>query len=238
MSDWLECWGTYSATGPYNNVVMGGSPAGTLYGLDLTQAKSAGYGNGVRFTYNQENNSLKVEVNLIGYGSNSNNQYIANQKYVEGNFTYDWYIDIYYSTDGGNNYNKITTSLIASHASNQSLAYRDNWHLSNVNWSTILDNLPNDFTNVKIEVRGEDVGLRHQNIYTREQVISTFKPWAIRKNNDFKTLNVESGFFKIRKNNSWVDKSQMLLTESGQANAGTSRIRKNNVFVGQSKIGN
>lgn len=36
---WLEAWGTYAKSGPYNNVTMGGSPNGSMYGLNLTSAK-------------------------------------------------------------------------------------------------------------------------------------------------------------------------------------------------------
>lgn len=236
MSNWNECWGTYAATGPYNNVVMGGSGASSMYGLDLRPAKGAGYGNGVRFTYNSDTNVVKVEINLIGYACDSNFQYIPNQHYVVGNFTYDWYCDFYYSTDGGHHYQSIKTDKVASHASTQTLAYTGNWGLSNVNYSTNLT-LPQNFTHVKIEVRGEEPAQRHQNIYTREIVISTFKPWAIRKSGGFKTLDVASGFFKIRKSNNWNDKSEMSLSDVNKPNAGTARIRKSGIWKGQAKQG-
>ena len=234
---WNECWGTYAATGPYNNVVMGGSPANSMYGLDLLPAKGAGYGNGIEFRYSQDINQLYVHINLIGYGSDPNNNYIANQEYVHGNFTYDWYVDIWYSTDNQATWTKTITELCARHNSDQTLAYKGNWGLSHVNWSANV-NLPADFTHVKVEVRGEDPALRHQNIYTREVVIQSFKPWAIRKNNQFKSLDVLSGFFKIRKSNSWTDKSEMLLSDVNRENVGTARIRKNGTWRGQNKIGN
>lgn len=236
MANWNECWGTYAATGPYNNVVMGGSPAGSMYGLDLGPAKGAGYGNGIRFTYNSDTNVVKVEINLIGYSCDSNFQCIPNQHYVQGNFTYDWYCDFYYSTDGGHNYQSIKTELVARHNSDQTLAYSGNWGLSNVNYSTNLQ-LPANFTHVKIEVRGDEPAQRHQNIYTREIVISTFKPWAIRKSGDFKTLDVASGFFKIRKSNNWNNKSEMSLSDVNKANAGPARVRKNGTWKGQGKLG-
>lgn len=235
---WVECWGTYAATGPYNNVVMGGSPANSMYGLDLTTAKIEGnYGNGVEFSYNSSNNTVGVHINLIGYACDSNFQYIPNQHYVVGNFTYDWYCDFYYSTDGGHNYHLIKTDKVASHASTQTLCYSVGWSASNVNYITTLS-LPQNFTHVKIEVRGDEPAQRHQNIYTREIVIQSFKPWAIRKSNQFKSLDVSSGFYKIRKSNNWVDKSEMLLSDINRDNAGTARIRKNGTFKGQNKIGN
>lgn len=234
---WLECWGTYAPTGPYNNVVMGGSPAGSMYGLDLAPAKGAGYGNGIEFRYTQDTNSLYIHINLIGYGADANNNYIPNQHYVQGNFTYDWYCDVWYSTNGGGSWVQMVSTLVARHNSNQTLAYNGNWGLSNVNWSTNLNNLPSDFTHVKVEVRGDDPALRHQNVYTREMVISSFKPWAIRKSNDFKTLDVPSGFFKIRKGGNWADKSEMSLGDVNKENAGSARIRKSGKWRGQNRIG-
>lgn len=234
---WNECWGTYSATGPYDNVAIGGSPAGSMHGLDLGQAKAAGYGKGVQFTYDAKNNQIKIEINLIGYGCKSNMQYVPNRHYVSGNFTYDWYGDFYYSTDGGKNYALAKQELIARHGSTQGLAYVGNWQLSNVNYSTIIS-LPANFTHVKIEVRGEELAQRHQNVYTRQVVISTYKPWAIRKNGTWASLSKSSGYFKIRNSNNWVDKSNELLSDVGKDNKGHSRIRKNSVWKQQNKIGN
>lgn len=233
---WAECWGTYAATGPYNNVVMGGTSAGSMYGLDLTQAHNGGYGKGIEFTYHADTNTVDAHINLVGYGCDTSMSYIANQHYVTGNFTYDWYMDFYYSTDGGNNYTLVSQDKVAEHASTQNLAYGTNWYLSTIDYTKTVS-LPADFTHVKIEVRGDTPAQRHQNIYTREIVISTFKPWAIRKSSVFKSLDVTSGWFKIRKSGSWTDKSEMLLSEANQPNVGVSRIRKSGTWRGQSKIG-
>lgn len=233
---WNECWGTYSRTGPYNNVAMGGSPAGAMYGLDLSQAKNAGYGKGVQFTYDAKANNVKIEINLIGFACNQAMQYLPNQHYVQGNFTYDWYGDFYYSTDGGRNYTLVKQELIARHASNQGLAYVDNWRLSNVNYATIIS-LPANFTHVKIEVRGDEPAQRHQNVYTRQIVISNYKPWAIRKGGTWTSLNKPSGRFIIRHGNNWEDKSNELLSDAGKDNKGHNRIRKNGVWKQQNKLG-
>lgn len=235
---WHECWGTYAATGPYNNVVMGGSASNAMYGLDLLPAKGAGYGNGVEFVYHPDENYVYVHVNLIGYGSDQNNNYIPNQRYVQGDFTYDWYVDVWYTTDSGVTWVPMLTQLVARHNSDQTLAYTGNWGLSNVNWSYNLRGLPENFTHIKLEVRGEEQGRRHQNVYTRDIIIQSFKPWAIRKNNQFKSLDVSSGFYKIRKSNNWVDKSEMLLSDVNKENAGTARIRKSGTWKGQNKVGN
>ena len=72
-------------------------------------------------------------------------------------------------------------------------------------------------------------------IYTIEQVIQDYRPWAVRKGGKFLTCNRNTGFTRIRKNGSWKDIKKM--TEGGQTNKGTSRIRHSNNWVGQKKVG-
>lgn len=63
------------------------------------------------------------------------------------------------------------------------------------------------------------------------------KPWAVRKSGIFKTLSRPSGFFRIRKSNTWVDKSWQIMADIRKPNAGSSRIRKGGIWLGQNKIG-
>ncbi|MGX7211721.1 hypothetical protein [Enterococcus innesii] len=65
----------------------------------------------------------------------------------------------------------------------------------------------------------------------------SFRPWGIRKSNIFRTLDQDSGFFNIRKSGTWQEVPKMGFNQQGVANQGTSRIRKSNTWVGQSKIG-
>lgn len=238
---WLEAWGTYAKSGPYNNVTMGGSPNGSMYGLDLTSAKNAGFGNGVQFTsLNDTGTSVKIELSLVGYGSNASGQAILNQKYVRGNFTYDWYVDVYYSINNQASWGTIERNiLVAKHASTQGLAYGANWHLSTIKWNKTF-NLPSNFTHLKFEVRGDEPAQRHQNIFTRQQVIpkpQSFKPWAIRKSGVWLSLDKPTGYFSVRKNSQWIDKSEDSLDNVNKVNLGHSRIRKNNQFKQQGKLG-
>ena len=63
------------------------------------------------------------------------------------------------------------------------------------------------------------------------------KPWAIRKSGRFKTHSRPSGWFRIRKSGSWVDKSTQDVSHVRQPNAGKHRIRKSGTWLGQNKIG-
>lgn len=63
------------------------------------------------------------------------------------------------------------------------------------------------------------------------------KPWAVRKSGTFKTHNRPSGWFKIRKSGSWVDKSKQKKSDVNQTNRGVHRIRKSGSWKGQNKIG-
>lgn len=223
---WYTCWGTYSAMGPYNNVAMGGSPDSTLHGLDLNPAKGAGYGKGIEFR--QEGYTIFTHVNLIGYALDAQGNAHLNQHYVNFGGQYNWYVDTWVSRDNQQSWEQVRLGiLVASHNSNQTLAYTGNWGLSNVNWSEYFL-IKGKWTHFKIEVRGEEPAQRYQNIYTYEQVtVDSVKPYAIRKSEHFKTLNRQSGFFKVRKNNQFTDKSK-------QEN---NKIRKSRDWKNQNKIG-
>lgn len=75
------------------------------------------------------------------------------------------------------------------------------------------------------------------NTRTHWYVNANIKPWAIRKSGVFKTHNRPSGYMKIRKSGTFVDKSEILESDVNQQNKGSSRIRKSGSFVGQNKIG-
>lgn len=75
------------------------------------------------------------------------------------------------------------------------------------------------------------------NTRTHWYVNANIKPWAIRKSGVFKTHNRPSGYMKIRKSGTFVDKSEILESDVNQPNKGSSRIRNSGSFVGQNKIG-
>lgn len=75
------------------------------------------------------------------------------------------------------------------------------------------------------------------NTRTHWYVNANIKPWAIRKSGVFKTHNRPSGYMKIRKSGTFIDKSEILESDVNQPNKGSSRIRKSGSFVGQNKIG-
>lgn len=63
-----------------------------------------------------------------------------------------------------------------------------------------------------------------------------YTPMAIRKGSVWKSLN-KGGVILIRKSGSWQTVAKQFISNSGKPNIGTSRIRKNNVWVQQGKIG-
>lgn len=252
---WNEAWGTYAKSGAQYDVAFVGSPSSSSLGLNLTKAKARGHGRGIQFTsLNNEGTSVRVELSLIGmsatngrWSGNNNTGYASpNGTYTARGWTYEWFVDIYISTNGGSSYSVLRNNIkVASHATPMALAYNENgsvshWSNANIEWSAILT-LPSNFTHIKFEVRGEEPAQRHQNVYGREIVIpppTMIKPWAIRKSGSFKTLDRDTGFFKSRNSNRWVDKSSVRIDQVGLANEGVSRIRKSGTFKCQGKIGN
>lgn len=245
---WQEFWGAYDNTGPYNNVVLGGSPNTTgPYGIPLTTAHNSGYGYGIQFTDNG-NYGVTFQLNLVGYGVTDAETYHANQHYVVYGGTYDYFIKVSVSNNNQSSWTQLYYAKIFSHGGGWSLAYASDWTnvASRSQWSRFFQ-LPTDTTHVKIELLGEDATLPHENVYTIQQIIPEFKPWAIRKANQWKTLNRASGKFQIRdelvgtptaKAYDWNEKSIMSGNETGAKDKGTSRIRRSGSWVGQGKVGN
>lgn len=236
---WNTFWGAYDNTGPFSNVVLGGDPSATgPFGIPLTDAHNAGFGQGIEFTDNG-NYGVTFKLNLVGYAVNDSQQYVPNLHYVPYGGTYDYILIVSTSNNNQASWNQIFNAKIFSHPGGANLCYGANWHeiAQSSQWSGFFQ-LPTDTTHVKIELRGEDATLPHENIYSIQQIIPEFKPWAIRKAKQWNSLNRPSGFFHIRKSGQWEDKSIMSGSETGQVNQGTSRIRKNNNWVGQGKVGN
>lgn len=183
-----EAWGTYSRSGAPSNVAMVGSPNNSALGLDLTKAKQAGYGTGISFeSHNNEGTDVTLDVNLIGMVSNSANgrptyggsgNYTAPDGlagYASG-WDYGWWVTVQYSTNNQASWTTIVNNTkVANHATPMNLAYqeqsgRKSWREANIRWNRRL-NLPNNFTHLKFEVYGDDVAERHQNIFSRIQVV-------------------------------------------------------------------
>ena len=89
-------------------------------------------------------------------------------------------------------------------------------------------------TIIKVSLSRESIdGTIKTYIYTR----ATFKPWAIRKSGVWKSLDNPTGRFSIRSKGQWIDKSEDSLADVGKVSKGHNRIRKNNQFKQQGKLG-
>lgn len=237
---WQYFYGAYDNTGPYANVVLGGSPDNTgPFGAPLAAAHASGYGKGINFIDNG-NYGVTFILDLVGYSITDAQQYIANGYYVgDTSFTYNYFIIVSKSTDNQASWTELLREKIFTHTGQMPLNYLPGWDgtARASQWSKFIQ-LSNDATHVKIELQGEDVTFPHSNIYSIQQVIPDFRPWGIRKGGVLKSLNKDSGFLKIRKSNSWKDIPKYSYDKAGKENQGTSRIRKNGKWLGQRKIGN
>lgn len=235
---WNTFWGAFNNTGPYNNVVLGGSPSTTgPFNIPLGTAHNEGYGYGIEFTDNGAY-GVTFKLNLVGYGVTDAQQYSPNQFYVPYGGNYDYYLIVSVSNNNQSSWRQIYRNRIFSHPGGANLCYASGWQTiaQKSQWSGFFQ-LPTNTTHVRIELQGAQVTLPHQNIYSIQQIIPDFKPWAVRKSGQFKTLDRPSGKFQIRKSGSWENKSIMSTGETGQANEGVSRIRRSGTFVGQGKVG-
>lgn len=237
---WQYFYGAYDNTGPYANVVLGGSPDNTgPFGAPLAVAHASGYGKGINFIDNG-NYGVTFILDLVGFSITDAQQYVANGYYVgDTSTTYNYFIIVSKSTDNQGSWTELLREKIFTHTGQMPLNYLPGWDgtARACQWSKFIQ-LSNDTTHVKIELQGEDVTFPHSNIYSIHQVIPDFRPWGIRKGGVLKSLNKDSGFLKIRKSNSWKDIPKYSYDKAGKENQGTSRIRKNGKWLGQRKIGN
>lgn len=233
---WLDFWGGYLHDGPYNNVVLLGSPNGTgPFSSNLNQAHNAGYGYGINFSQN-DNGSVHTKINLVGFALDSNGSVLYGQHYVRFGGTYNYILNIQTSNDNQKSWKTIFNRQIFSHGDSWNLCYGSYWTDVAQHSQYQCDiNIEENATHVKVCLTGERPTDKMSVIYTIEQVIQDYRPWAVRKGGKFLTCNRNTGFTRIRKNGSWQDIKKM--TECGQTNKGTSRIRHSNNWVGQKKVG-
>lgn len=104
--------------------------------------------------------------------------------------------------------------------------------------------------NVRVKVPpqqyAENMNLTYKSVYPQHQIVDatlqigfslynplppTYIPMAIRKSGGWKSLNANHGFIKIRKSNTWVDKSKENLNTQRHENTGHNRIRKSSKWL-------
>lgn len=184
---WRDAWGTFARNGAQYDVAMVGGPGSKVLGLPLATAHASNLGRGIRFTsLNNEGTIVRVELSLVGVSIDSNrwnglprSGYTSPNGDITGTgWTYQWFADIHYSTDGGLTYKETPAvgTNVASHATPMALAYHTQsgvkpWTEAVIERSFRVEGLPSNFTHLKVEVRGDVPGARHVNIYTREQVV-------------------------------------------------------------------
>ena len=173
---WQTARGTFQKSGPYNNVAMGGTPNDTMDGLpevEMNNARAHGLGKGIGFTpVGTDGSIVNIQLSLIGYAIDSNTRWLGNGNYVQYGGTYDWYLDVYSSIDGGRTYQPIESNiLLAKHPDTQSLAFGSYWDRSTIVWNKNFTNIPEAFTHIKTEIRGANPGERFQNVYERRIII-------------------------------------------------------------------
>lgn len=235
---WVDFWGAYNNTGPYNNVVLGGSPNSTgPYGAPLDTAHAAGFGRGIHFS-DDGNYGVTFQLDLVPYAVTDAGAYRPNQAYVPFGGNYRYRLVVSTSNNDQASWNEIYNQFIFSHPDTWSMIYKVGWDATAraSQWTQFFQ-LPKDTTHVKIELMGEEATFPHQNIYSIQQIIPDFRPWAVRKNGRFLSCDRATGFFKKRSGGQWKDVPKYAVDQAGKDNAGTSRIRKGRKWKGQVKVG-
>ena len=237
MATELEIHGGFNNTGNFNNVVLCGAPSSTGFGgVPLSTAHASGVGRGLTFDGSRSN--FRLGLNLVGIATNDSGAYVPNQRYVHYGGTYDWFIDIHYSTNNGASWvGMINHEKIFIHDASQDwdLCYRSTWlrTAQNSQWSRNGLSVPANTTHLRISISGEEPTQSTWVVYTFSQLIPTYKPMAIRKSGSWQTLNRTSGFIRRRIGGTWVDRSNEQNDTAGSNNVGHNRVRKSGTWKQQ-----
>lgn len=235
---WQNFRGAYNNTGPYYNVVVGGNPNKYGdYGIDLTTAHNSGYGYGIKFE-DDGNYGVTFTLNLVAYSVSDTGKYVANGKYVAFGGTYNYFLKVSTSNNNGATYDDIFNEIIFKHNDSGALCYRSGWgQIAKASQWHKKFQLPTDTTHVRIELYGEDATFPHSNIYPITVIIPDFRPFAVRKEGKFKSVDTKYGKLRVRNLMSWTDVPVMSVGDTGKVKQGSCWIRHNNQWVGQARVG-
>lgn len=248
QGNWYTLYGGYLHLGDYNNVVLIGSgfDKDERFGVDLTEAHRQGYGKGIKFS-NDNNRQVKFDIDLVPVAiSRFEDTPIYDSSYVVYGGNYDWYLQIFVSPDNKKSWNRVFNSKVFSHSDHYTFIYNESNQFGN-KWQTTAEHskyssgfrAPEDTTHVKFVLSGERDAYPYEIIFPIEIIIpkpQVFRPMAIRKSNEFLSLNRDKGFLQVRKSNAWQDFNNKT-DEANAPNKGQARIRKSNVWRGQTIIG-
>lgn len=256
MTVWKAIYGGYNHSPGRHDIVVAGSPSSSIVGINLDQAHKEGYGKGVGFDVStvDDHYNVQVHLNLISLSVNDADKWDGQDglhfQYEPGtNFIYRYVLRISYSVDKGKTYNKqvLNTTFKDNNGAfcfdaepgvNFPLAYYGGWQKTAAKgiWNGNFT-LPKDATNISVSIVGEEAASMMPNYYTLEEIIDTYRPFAIRKNGVWKSLDNSTGYLKIRKSGTNKDIVKISFSDTRKAEKGTSRIRKNGEWIAQPKIG-
>ncbi|WP_321383198.1 hypothetical protein [uncultured Enterococcus sp.] len=263
--EWHEIYGGYAHTGNYGDVYLMGSPNSRITNFNgdvpLDEAHSNGFGYGIGFE--NDGYDVTIALNLVTVSMQRGDGLIPriynrpgeaqDGCYVFESGEYHWVFQIDVSADNQGSWTNLHRGISFTHqwqfqhiySPGGSTASWGHYYNPAHNWLHTARNsqfqrmfpIPENTTHVRFTITGEDSAYVGSAIFPIEVLIPDFRPMAIRKSGKFLTLDRETGFLNRRVNGSWEEIPKMKLGEQGEANVGTSRIRKGGTWKGQSKIG-
>lgn len=248
---WHPFYGGYLRSGPFNNVVLCGSPDDYgPFSTPLKKAHQAGYGKGIGFENDGFNVSMALD--LVGVSVRDNGSIIMDSgSYVVNSGTYHWIFKIEVSTNGGSSYSTTFEQRIFSHpwqytkiysiAGTNDIYGQYNQH----SWDTLARasqysrnfTLSENTTHVKFSIRGENSVFPYEIIFPIEKIIPDYRPFAVRKSNVFRSCNNTTGFLRVRKSGTFTNVKKISFGDAGKENKGTSRLRVSSKWLAQKKRG-
>lgn len=256
MTVWKAIYGGYKHSPGRHDIMVAGSPATSILGMPLDKAHKLSKGTGVGFDVKvntDQSYSVAIQLNLIHMSVNASDQWDGmdgvHKAYEQGSgFVYSYRIRINYSSDNGKTYKNEVLNILFEDPNGPfclkadglewNLCYYGNWADTAVKgvWRGHFT-LPSNATNISVSIVGKEAANMMPNYYSLPEIIDNYRPMAIRKENDWKSLDSSRGFLDIRKKKQWSSIPKMSYEETGKENRGTSRIRNKGKWLAQKKFG-
>lgn len=217
-----------------------GNPAEFRYGEGVTAENIGG-------------NIFRLRLSLVAYGVKGETGRYTPYNYAGSLATeYDWQLIVAKTSVQTENPESVpythafTETLKKRYYGTQSLYEKAGWnnpHSQNSSGGTwyndVTDNTfdSTDITWLKITIYGDDTYPLEYSYIRFKDIVSDYRPMAIREKGVWKSLDNQGGYWKIRKSGSWVDIPKTLFSEDGQPNKSANQIRKDGTWKAQSKIG-
>jgi|GEM_PF-1240678 len=256
---WLDVLGSWLHTpnSGLDDIVVAGGPNFTT-NVKNVLAPPSGFAMGVRGILSEDRSVIRIELNTLAVAIDATTEEAFPTIYAPSRdpaviYRYRWYCYYRYTTWEAfsqkeaedlpaNAWSAETGHFLVERQQRDPLYWSPGWENTapvNGSFPIFTSPFPPNITWIRIEIKGEgNIAVRPvYSFLPFNHLIPEFRPMAVRKSGNWRSLDHDSGFLNIRKSGSWQEIPKISESDATVINQGSSRIRKSGNWRAQSKIG-